>query len=89
VNEPVVAGAEGLALEAGSAPVPERIEIAEVGELLARGKPLAVLDVRSERNYEAADTQASAAVRLPPDGSARAARAMDLPRDVPLIAYCA
>jgi NhaP-type Na+/H+ or K+/H+ antiporter len=82
---PVASGEE----EGTAVPVSDRIEIGEMGELVASGRPHIVLDVRSERSYEGAETQAEGSVRLPPDDAVRAARALNLPRDVPLLAYCA
>lgn len=94
VEAPAAPRAEGEGAGAGRpAPaeeeaVPDRIEIPETRELLARGEAV-IVDARSDRNYEGSDLQAGGAVRLSPDDAARAARRLDLPPERTLIVYCA
>lgn len=68
----------------------ERITLEELRRLQAAGEPVVLLDVRKERAYREAETQAKGAIRLSPDDNV-AARAAELalPRHAWLVAYCA
>ncbi len=68
---------------------PERITIEELGRLRAEGKPVVVIDVRTERSYRDDDLIAKGALRFPPDDAVRLARERRLPRDATLALYCA
>jgi sodium/hydrogen antiporter len=67
---------------------PLRITTAELRRLEAQGAPAVPVDVRTERMYGRSDLQARGAVRLDPDRAVEQARALDLPRDAWLAAYC-
>ena len=70
-------------------PLNERIEIAEVRELLARGEPLVIVDSRADRSYRADEVQARGAIRIPPDDPVRAATEQRLSHHATLVVYCA
>jgi NhaP-type Na+/H+ or K+/H+ antiporter len=82
---PVLEPAETVAPE----PLNERMEIAEVRDLLARGEPLVIVDSRADRSYRADDVQARGAVRIPPDDPVRAATEQRLSHHATLVVYCA
>ncbi|MGH7673282.1 MAG: cation:proton antiporter, partial [Gemmatimonadales bacterium] len=92
-------GALMLAREAGgrsgpangaAANVPqERITLAELQELQARGEGVTLLDVRKEPAWRESEAQARGAIRLPADGAAQRAAELALPRHDWLVAYCA
>jgi NhaP-type Na+/H+ or K+/H+ antiporter len=89
---PAPAGPDGASTADAGHPIPaegERITLAEVAGLRARGEPLLLLDVRSDRSYESSDQQLHGALRLPPDRAPRAAAERGLPRDAWLVAFCA
>jgi sodium/hydrogen antiporter len=67
----------------------ERITVEEMRRLQQMGKPVIVLDVRSERTYEGSDLHAGGAVRLNPEYAAQEAKERGLPRDAWLVAFCA
>jgi rhodanese-related sulfurtransferase len=48
-----------------------------------------LLDVRTERSLAGVETQAKAAVRMPPDHVAERARELGLKKEAWLVAYCA
>jgi sodium/hydrogen antiporter len=73
---------------APSASVPERITIEELRQLWARGEPVIVADVRTERSYRDDALMADGAIRLPPDDAVRLARERRLPRDATIVLYC-
>src|SRR5205085_8902680 len=54
--------------------VPERITTTEVRELLSRGQPVILVDVRTDRTYRNDPLRAKGALRLPPEDVARSAR---------------
>jgi rhodanese-related sulfurtransferase len=66
-----------------------RISLDEMRRLMQQGIQVIVLDVRTERSYEGSDLQARGAIRLVPERVESQARALGLPRDAWLIAYCA
>lgn len=67
----------------------QRISIEGLRRLWKTTEPLVLLDVRTERSLEGADTQAKAAIRLPPDHVAERAKELGLSKEAWLIAYCA
>jgi hypothetical protein len=67
----------------------DTISIAQYRDLLARGEPTLVLDVRKERAFRESPAMAQGAVRLPPDRAAPLAAELALPREAWLVAYCA
>jgi sodium/hydrogen antiporter len=75
--------------EPSEAPVPERITIEELRRLQAEGKPVVVIDVRTERSYRDDKLTAAGALRFPPDDAVRLAQGRRLPRDATLVLYCA
>jgi len=68
--------------------VPDRISLAQLDDLLRRGERVVLLDVRKEPAYRASATRAAGAIRVPPDRATDTVRAVGLPRDAWLIAYC-
>ncbi len=86
VQEPLPTSAEAAPAERR-----DRITLAEVKELQARGDRVVLLDVRKERAWNDSDQQAQGAIRMPPDGGGTAQRAAELalPRHDWLVAYCA
>lgn len=73
----------------GSADVPETITVPELLRLQEAGEPVVLLDVRTDRSYEAGDHMAQGAIRLHPDRAVQEAARLHLPREAWLIAYCA
>lgn len=71
-----------------SAPVPERIAIAELRQLWERGEPVTLLDVRTERSYRDDPEAARGAIRMPPDDAVRLARERGLDPGATLVLYC-
>ncbi len=67
----------------------ERITLADLKELQARGERVVLLDARKDRAWNGSDQKAKGAIRLPPDGAARRAAELALPRQDWLVAYCA
>jgi sodium/hydrogen antiporter len=65
-----------------------RISLDEVRRLVQQGVQVIVLDVRTERSYEGSELQAHGAIRLVPERVEGQARALGLPPDAWLIAYC-
>jgi NhaP-type Na+/H+ or K+/H+ antiporter len=78
-------GSESAGVEVG----PQRISLDELRRLWQAQASVTLLDVRTERSLEGSDTQASGAVRLPPDHVAERARELGLKQEAWLIAYCA
>lgn len=76
---------------ADTAPAPrqDRITLAELQEVRARGEGVVLLDVRKERAWNDSDQKAQGAIRMPPDGAAHRAAELALPRHDWLVAYCA
>ena len=72
-----------------AAKVPERITLAEMGELQKAGEPLVVADVRTERAWRSDNLRAKGAVRLPPDDAVRRARELGLDHHGTVVLYCA
>ena len=68
---------------------PLRISLEEMRRLIQQGVQVIVLDVRTERSYQGSDLQARGAIRLVPERVASQARALGLPPEAWLIAYCA
>ena len=55
----------------------------------AASQPVVILDVRTDRSYNASGYQARGATRLPPDHIAERAEELRLPREAWLIGFCA
>jgi NhaP-type Na+/H+ or K+/H+ antiporter len=72
-----------------AAEVPERITIPELRDLWARGEPVRLVDVRTDRTYRADALRARGAVRIPPDDAVRTARQLGLEQHATLVIYCA
>ena len=68
---------------------PHAISLEELKGLWEAGKPVTILDVRTERSIEGSEFQAKDAVRMPPDHVVERARELSLDRKAWLIAYCA
>jgi NhaP-type Na+/H+ or K+/H+ antiporter len=73
----------------GAEPPAERIELDELLALVGRNEPFVLVDARAERSYRADELSAKGAVRLNPEDAIRAATAARLPRDRPIVVYCA
>ena len=69
--------------------IPERITLEEVRQLQHAGKPVIIVDVRTDRSYGADNLQAQGAIRLPPDDAVRRARELGLEHHATLVLYCA
>jgi NhaP-type Na+/H+ or K+/H+ antiporter len=67
---------------------PERIDLAGVDALIARGERVVLLDVRTDNSYASAAERARGAVRVPPERAVPALAAMNLPPDAWLVSYC-
>ena len=68
---------------------PERITLDEVRELQQSGEPVYLLDVRTQRTYEADPVIARGGIRMPPNDAVSLATAMGIPWKATLVAYCA
>jgi NhaP-type Na+/H+ or K+/H+ antiporter len=77
------------AYRSGPPGTPEMISIDQFRQLLAQGEPVLVLDVRTDRTFDADNLMAEGAVRVHPDDAVRDAARLKLPRDVLMVAYCA
>jgi sodium/hydrogen antiporter len=82
------ATADGSSEQGGDA-VPERIELAELRELMTTGQPVTIIDARADRSYRVDDQQAAGAVRLPPDTAVATATEIGLTHHGTLVIYCA
>ena len=69
-------------------PAGERISIEEVRERQARGEPVVIGDVRTERSWAEAPQMARGAVRLSPDDAVAAATRLAVPKGALLALYC-
>ena len=67
----------------------DRMTLAELKELQARGEQVVLLDVRKDRAWNESEEKAKGAIRLHPDGAARRGAELALPRSAWLVAYCA
>lgn len=67
----------------------DRITLAELKALQTRGERAVLLDVRKARAWNESDQKAQGGIRLDPDGAARGAAQLALPRHDWLVAYCA
>jgi NhaP-type Na+/H+ or K+/H+ antiporter len=72
-----------------SPPDRERISVGEFRRLEESGAAVVLLDVRSDRSYDASDLQISGAIRLRPDHAVRRATELGLPRQAWLVPFCA
>ena len=66
-----------------------RISLEELGRLEAEGEPVRILDVRTERAWNAADDQLAGAIRLDPEHPVESAAEQALPKNDWLVGYCA
>jgi rhodanese-related sulfurtransferase len=78
---PALSGAEDEA--------PLRLTIEELKQLRSAGAPVVLLDVRTERSWDASERMARDAIRVPPDEAVERAAELALPRNAWLVAYCA
>jgi NhaP-type Na+/H+ or K+/H+ antiporter len=81
--------AEGDPVESTSPPDRERISVEEFRRLEQSGAAVLLLDVRSDRSYDASDLQIRGAIRLQPDHAVRGATELNLPRHAWLALFCA
>jgi hypothetical protein len=65
---------------------PTRITVEQVKQWMADGVPFVVLDSRSEGAWEADDTIAVGAIRMPPNDVA--SHLSEIPRGAKIVAYC-
>lgn len=86
---PAPGGSPDLCAAASTPALPERITIAELEALRARGEPVSIVDARAERSWHADDIQAAGAIRLPPDDPVRGAEALRLAHHGTVVVYCA
>jgi hypothetical protein len=68
-----------------AAPLVSRIEAAQVNSLLERGAALLIMDVRSPAAFQRAHIRGAVSMSL----ADLAARHTELPRDTPIVTYCA
>jgi hypothetical protein len=68
---------------------PERVTVDELRQMWASDTPVLVLDARTERAYAQDERRARGAIRISPDNAVRDAERLKLPRDVPLVVFCA
>ena len=80
---------QDTAAEQAEPPIPEKITIDEMQAMQSAGETPLVLDVRTQRTYEADPFIARGAVRLPPLDAVRLATAHRIPWKATLVAYCA
>jgi NhaP-type Na+/H+ or K+/H+ antiporter len=66
----------------------ERITLAEMQQLQARGEPVILIDVRTERSYRSSTAMAAGALRIPPERAVAAMRAAGVPQNAWVVAYC-
>ena len=68
---------------------PEYISLAEVKALQERADQVIIIDARSERTYNESDQGIPGAIRLPPNGAARTAAQLGIPKPAMLAVLCA
>lgn len=66
----------------------DRVTLAQLDDLLRRGEPVFLLDVRKEPAYQDSATRAAGAIRVPPDRATETVSALGVPRDAWLVSYC-
>jgi NhaP-type Na+/H+ or K+/H+ antiporter len=76
---------KGHGVQVGS----QSISIDELQRLWQAQEPVRILDVRTDRSIEGSDSQAKAAVRMPPDHVVERSRELGLKPQEWLVAYCA
>jgi NhaP-type Na+/H+ or K+/H+ antiporter len=69
--------------------IPERIDLTEVREIIARSEPVIIVDARKDRNLGADPRRAVGSIRLPPDDPVRTATEQRLSQHATLVVYCA
>jgi NhaP-type Na+/H+ or K+/H+ antiporter len=79
----------GDRVSASAVEVPERIELDEAREMLARSEPVVLVDSRTERSYRVDPRRAAGAIRIPPEDPVRAATEQRLSQHATLVVYCA
>ncbi|GAB4125742.1 MAG: hypothetical protein Fur005_43920 [Roseiflexaceae bacterium] len=67
---------------------PDRITIEQLRHYQEQGEPLILLDVRSERSFEASSQLARGALRATPERALLALRAAGVPADAWVVAFC-
>jgi sodium/hydrogen antiporter len=67
---------------------PDRIALADLVALQARGEPVVILDVRTDRSYDGSEVAIAGGVRMPPDHVAERATELGVPRRAWVIPYC-
>ena len=72
-----------------AAKVPERITLEELRRLRQAGEPVILADVRKDRSYDAENSKAAGAIRLPSDDAVRRARELGLDHHATVVLYCA
>jgi NhaP-type Na+/H+ or K+/H+ antiporter len=65
-----------------------RITVEELKELMARGEPVHIIDVRTEGSYYSNDRIAAGALRVNPNHAVKEVTRLGLPRDAWLALYC-
>jgi hypothetical protein len=84
----VAPGISALAGQRGSAPAQvERISVDELILMLAKRRPVAIIDVRSRSSYESSDRKIKGAIRIPLDELEK--RIKEIPRAGQIVTYCA
>jgi hypothetical protein len=68
---------------------PEYINVAELRALQEAGRPLVVVDARTDRTFNESDLLAEGALRLNPERPVLEAEKHQLPRDAVLAVFCA
>jgi sodium/hydrogen antiporter len=79
----------GDPVESPSPPDRERISVEEFRRLEQSGAAALLLDVRSDRSYDASDLQIRGATRLQPNHAVRRATELNLPHHAWLVLFCA
>ncbi len=77
---------EGRTPESQVITEPSRVTIEQVQQWIADGGPFVILDSRSEGAWEADDTRAVGAIRVPPDDVE--SRLSEIPRNQRILVYC-
>lgn len=84
----VAIGIAALAKQRDSAPAQvERISVDELILMLAKRRPVTIIDVRSRSSYESSDRKIKGAIRIPLDELER--RIKEIPRARQIVTYCA
>lgn len=65
----------------------ERISVDELILMLAKKRPVTIIDVRSRSSYESSDRKIKGAIRIPLDELEK--RIKEIPRNRQIVTYCA